>query len=342
MLPDGVIPLWRIEREQNLGNKIQNLGSLLAYLLKQINPTFARTDGKPPTLGERVEENKILFSNFKNVFFAVGVRNYFAHPEDADRAYSDDEKIRAADHMIKAIREVIQHPNISTDIKKDILLDPYAEAERLKQERERQEREKQQEQIRRESHQRELESERQAQRERENRLADRESQIRQQELNIENEQKRIQASRKRAINAFLIIVLLVVVAGGIFLRLSRARNSPFSSPISSSFSSSSSSSSANYSKTYRGRIGGKYDIEMNLQRNGNELNGSYFYTKYRKSISLRGQVEDNQSFVLNGYEANGNHIDIFRGRFLSDNRIQGAWSKPNDSKSMSFSVSATN
>jgi len=124
MLPDGVIPIPVIRREPNIGNRIINLAALLGYLLKFIDPDVESQDEQEIKLGKRVDANKHLFSSYRDVFFALGVRNYFVHPEDQDRIYSDSEKVRSINHLILAIDEICRHPKVPKDIVSEIYRDP--------------------------------------------------------------------------------------------------------------------------------------------------------------------------------------------------------------------------
>ncbi len=92
-----------------------------------------------------------------------------------------------------------------------------------------------------------------------------------------------------------------------------------------------------FSKTLRGAIG-RYGVKMSLQRNGNNLSGTYVYTKYGISISLTGAIDGNQNVEMYGYDNNGTQIDVFKGRFVSSFRIEGQWSKPNGSRSLPFTL----
>jgi len=95
-----------------------------------------------------------------------------------------------------------------------------------------------------------------------------------------------------------------------------------------------------FTKNLRGTIG-KYGVEMVLLRNGNNLSGTYVYTKYRTNISLTGSIDANQNVEMYGYD-NGVQIDVFKGRFVSSFTVQGQWSKPNGSRSLPFTLTQSN
>jgi hypothetical protein len=91
-------------------------------------------------------------------------------------------------------------------------------------------------------------------------------------------------------------------------------------------------------KTLKGDIGYKYKIEMRLRRNGTNLSGTYFYTKYGVDITLTGTIDSYQNIELYGYNASGVLVDVFKGRFISNSEMQGTWSKPDGSKSLPFTM----
>lgn len=103
----------------------------------------------------------------------------------------------------------------------------------------------------------------------------------------------------------------------------------------------SSTDSANFSKVFEGTINDQYQIQMNLQREGDTLTGSYFYTKHKVNISIKGSIDAQGNFTINEFDDGGNQTGVFKGRLISGSEMEGTWSKPNGDKSMSFSLKAT-
>jgi hypothetical protein len=91
-------------------------------------------------------------------------------------------------------------------------------------------------------------------------------------------------------------------------------------------------------KTFKGNISDKYKIEMTLRRNGMDLSGTYFYTKYGINITLTGTIDSYQNVELYGYNASGTLVDVFKGRFVSSSEMLGTWSKPDGSKILPFTL----
>lgn len=114
MLPLGVFPVAQIEQEKNPVTQVIQLVSLLEFLLSFINPNLLGKDGKPATVGERVDGNRALFSNPPDVFFGIGVRNNIVHAKSSD--VTEVEIKRAISHLLKGVREIANHPSVQASI----------------------------------------------------------------------------------------------------------------------------------------------------------------------------------------------------------------------------------
>jgi len=84
-------------------------------------------------------------------------------------------------------------------------------------------------------------------------------------------------------------------------------------------------------------------IRMTLQQKGAGVIGTYQYTKIGKDLGLEGGLRGKDSLVLFEYDPNGKQTGIFKGvcngsATIPIETITGAWSTPNGSKSLSFSV----
>jgi hypothetical protein len=98
--------------------------------------------------------------------------------------------------------------------------------------------------------------------------------------------------------------------------------------------------SADFSKTFEGAINNEYQIQMSLQRSGQELSGSYFYTKHKTDIQIKGTIDGQDNFTINEFDGKGNQTGVFKGRLISGSEMEGTWSKPNGDKSMPFALKA--
>lgn len=114
MLPLGVFPVAQIEQEQNSVTQVIQLVSLLEFLLSFVNPNLLGKDGKPATVGERVDAHRAFFANPPDVFFGIGVRNNIVHAKSTD--VTEAEIKRAVSHLFRAVREISNHPNTQSSI----------------------------------------------------------------------------------------------------------------------------------------------------------------------------------------------------------------------------------
>jgi hypothetical protein len=120
MLPQGIYPISKIEREYAADTQVTKLVSLLGYLLSLINPNVTPKDGKNVGFGERVNANRHLFTNVPDIFFAIGVRNCLVHPENCEKPHTEAEIKRAAKHLRNAIYEIRDHHRIPADVRRDV------------------------------------------------------------------------------------------------------------------------------------------------------------------------------------------------------------------------------
>ncbi|MGH9802238.1 MAG: hypothetical protein ACRD82_17890, partial [Blastocatellia bacterium] len=119
MLPLGVYPVTQIEQEKNPVTQVIQLVSLLEYLLGFVSPNLLGKDGKPATIGERVDANRALFANPPDVFFGIGVRNNIVHAKSSD--VTETEIKRAVGHLLKAVRELSNHNSVKANAPTTVL-----------------------------------------------------------------------------------------------------------------------------------------------------------------------------------------------------------------------------
>ncbi|MBL8188147.1 MAG: hypothetical protein JNK38_09070 [Acidobacteria bacterium] len=118
MLPPGVYSVTQIEQEKNPVSQVIQLVSLLEFLLNFVNPNQLGKEGKPATVGERVDANRALFANPPDVFFGIGVRNNIVHAKASD--VTDAEIKRAVSHLLNAVKEIRQHPNLPQSVRLEV------------------------------------------------------------------------------------------------------------------------------------------------------------------------------------------------------------------------------
>ena len=87
-------------------------------------------------------------------------------------------------------------------------------------------------------------------------------------------------------------------------------------------------------------------IEMNLVRDGERLNGNYFYPKVGKNIALGGTIDKGGNVELKESDESGKQTGTFKGKWKpatdspdpSLNEIEGKWSRPDGTKETEFQV----
>src|SRR2546423_763568 len=96
---------------------------------------------------------------------------------------------------------------------------------------------------------------------------------------------------------------------------------------------------------FRGNIA-NLSVEMQLVRDGDRLNGTYFYPKVGKNIALTGTVDKDNNVTLAEADEAGKQTGVFKGKWQTavDSpdpaifEIDGKWSKPDGSKPTEFTV----
>jgi hypothetical protein len=66
---------------------------------------------------------------------------------------------------------------------------------------------------------------------------------------------------------------------------------------------------------FRGTIANKLRIEMALVREGERLNGNYFYPRVGKNINLNGTIDKNGNVDLKETDENGKDTGVFKGQW---------------------------
>ena len=127
---------------------------------------------------------------------------------------------------------------------------------------------------------------------------------------------------------------------------SSSRNNENNSGSSSNQSSNYENSSSNNHATTQyltliGSIDNKYPITMDLEQNGSDLRGSYYYNRNGpdKRLNVYGQL-DGSRFRLQEYDNDNNNTGNFVGTY-HNGMVTGTFSLP-DGKTMSFDLEVVN
>jgi len=146
--------------------------------------------------------------------------------------------------------------------------------------------------------------------------------------------------------AALISIIAVVVFAGCRKTASEPQPSASATPLAQEETAPlGGTAQAGQKYFFRGTIA-NLSIEMQLVRDGEHLNGTYFYPKVGKNISLTGTVDKENSVTLNESDETGKQTGMFKGKWqtASDSpdpsiyEIEGKWSKPDGSKPTEFIV----
>jgi len=89
-------------------------------------------------------------------------------------------------------------------------------------------------------------------------------------------------------------------------------------------------------KHFKGKIDGKYEVVMDLNRHGEELSGSYYYTKYKIPMAISGKIRGNQ-ITLEEFAPSQQKTGSFVGQLNGEN-LSGTWYNVTKSKSFSFAL----
>jgi uncharacterized lipoprotein YehR (DUF1307 family) len=156
---------------------------------------------------------------------------------------------------------------------------------------------------------------------------------------------------KKKIIALLFTLALIFAANA----CSKKQEAPTSSPtnagqtelkpdIVSETKPSSVAPPAKFRKIFLGTLDGKINIQMELNRDGKQLFGSYFYENVRQYIDLSGAIETDNSCKITE-STDGKDTGVFKGRLSGEEingvatlRFEGTWSNTKGDKQMPFSL----
>jgi hypothetical protein len=86
-----------------------------------------------------------------------------------------------------------------------------------------------------------------------------------------------------------------------------------------------------FGASFHGTIDNKHEIEMLLNIRNDKIFGFYLYTRHKKNIRLEGKINDKGEAIINGFEKDEGHIDIFNAQFNENrSRMYGTWTSAKD------------
>lgn len=96
------------------------------------------------------------------------------------------------------------------------------------------------------------------------------------------------------------------------------------------------------SKYFKGTVNGQYSITMELQQEGEQVEGSYFYDKYRTIIPIKGTIKADGTLTLKEVDAAGNITSpTFVGTYSTGwTTIRGNWYNKTGESQFAFNLQA--
>ncbi len=140
----------------------------------------------------------------------------------------------------------------------------------------------------------------------------------------------------------LISLALLALAAPACRKAAPTRNANSNANASGQLAAAGGTAAVVETKFFRGSIGSALDLQMKLQREGETLNGSYFYQKVGQKIDLRGTVDKDGNLTLDEFDASGKQTGTFKGQWKTGSdgaiEISGNWNKPNSDKKTPFTL----
>ena len=114
-------------------------------------------------------------------------------------------------------------------------------------------------------------------------------------------------------------------------------------PVASSYEQAQGgTTAAGETRYFRGSIGSTLGLQMKLLREGEKLNGNYFYQKVGTKIDLRGTIDNDGNINLEEFDSSGKQSGVFKGTWTTNEtgliQLAGNWSKPGSDKQTAFSL----
>jgi hypothetical protein len=91
-----------------------------------------------------------------------------------------------------------------------------------------------------------------------------------------------------------------------------------------------------FNRAYEGQIAGKLPVRLTLTKNGQQVTGSYVYTRVGKPLKLQGTIDGEGKFKLDEFDPGGQKTGGFEGTFTGPTRMEGSWSGPKTKEPLHF------
>jgi len=94
----------------------------------------------------------------------------------------------------------------------------------------------------------------------------------------------------------------------------------------------------NFSKSYSGTINNRYEIEVKLINESNQITGEYSYKNQTQSLRLSGTIDSNGSVQIKEYNSKNIITGSFTGK-IEGTIIKGLWKNKDQTKVYNFEIS---
>jgi hypothetical protein len=148
----------------------------------------------------------------------------------------------------------------------------------------------------------------------------------------------------KRLQPLLILLILLAFLGLPACKKTSSTDQPANSPLATSEGQPAAGGTTPEGETkyFKGSIGSTLGLQMKLVREGDKLNGSYFYQKVGTPINIRGSIDKDGNVVLDEFDSDGSQTGTFKGLWNQDESgliaIAGNWNKPNSEKKTAFSL----
>ena len=122
MLPLGKPSIPSIKKTEDVRHQLIDATILLDYVLSVAEPGVGRSDGRRPTVGDRITHCRDVFSHLPGVRWALGLRNSLVH--DVAPSASPRQMADAANILLQAIQEL--SPRVPAELVRAIHEAPHA------------------------------------------------------------------------------------------------------------------------------------------------------------------------------------------------------------------------
>lgn len=147
------------------------------------------------------------------------------------------------------------------------------------------------------------------------------------------------------ISLLLTIAFASIAASGNTRSSTQRKRTEAAKELRANLSAFSSAAQEAAATRFKGSIA-QYKFEMTLRRQGEDLQGSYFYTKSgsANSLNLRGKIDKDGKFTLQEFDSSGKQTGEFKGTWKEEPNesgvaLEGEWRKPNAKEGQSFYAS---